>query len=119
MFQGESAIPPAPGPGAAPAAGSWGNRKHREPPPSHALAAQPEAPQPRSHPGGSAELPQRFPEGILGVQVVASSRCHPYAPHPRPINGLITMRWSASAGTTSRIASTACGTPCPRSKERR
>uniref|UniRef100_A0A8C0U429 Protein max n=1 Tax=Cyanistes caeruleus TaxID=156563 RepID=A0A8C0U429_CYACU len=58
MFQGES-YPFSPGPRAAPAAGSWGNRKHWEPPPSHALAAQPEASQPRSRPGGSAELLQK------------------------------------------------------------
>ncbi|OWK57474.1 hypothetical protein RLOC_00010195 [Lonchura striata] len=38
---------------------------------------------------------------------------------PRPTNGLITTRWSASAGTTSKIASTACGILCPHSKERR
>ncbi|KAM6273369.1 protein max isoform 2-T2 [Porphyrio hochstetteri] len=37
----------------------------------------------------------------------------------RPTNGLITTRWSASAGTTSRTASTACGTPSPPSRERR
>lgn len=43
----------------------------------------------------------------------------PLSPTPRPTNGLITTRWSASAGTTSRIASTACGIPCPRFKERR
>ncbi|RLV97275.1 hypothetical protein DV515_00011933 [Chloebia gouldiae] len=42
--------------------------------------AQPEASRPQSRPGGSAELPQRFPEGILGVQVVASSQCHPCPP---------------------------------------
>lgn len=49
--------------------------------------------------------------------------CHPLrlpSPFPlRPTNGLITTRWSASAGTTSRTASTACGTPSPPSKERR
>lgn len=37
---------------------------------------------PRSRPGGSAELPQRFPEGILGVQVVLSPRCHLCPPLP-------------------------------------
>lgn len=59
---------PPPGPGAAGAAGSWGNRKHREPPPSHALTAQPEASWPQSQPGGSAELPQLCPKGILGCR---------------------------------------------------
>lgn len=37
----------------------------------------------------------------------------------RPTNGLITTRWSANAGTTSRTVSTACGTPSPLSRERR
>ena len=37
----------------------------------------------------------------------------------RLTSGRTTMHWSASAGTTLRTASTACGTPCPHCKGKR